>query len=559
MNPRERKQAQDLFRTQVQVCMATEAAGEGINLQFCHLMINYDLPWNPARLEQRMGRIHRIGQERDVYIYNFVAYESEAGQPVVEGSILHRLLEKLDEMRNALGPGRVYDVVGEILTLNQDNLPEMLREAAYDPRRLDEYLDQLERLDPERLRQYESMTGIALARATVDFTTFQQANYLIEEQRLMPEYVARQFLAAAEVVGLKVEQRADGLWRVEHVLQALRSERLAAVRRLGPAETHYRKLTFYKEHLVQDQHLDAVLVGPGHSLYAAVDEALNERMAVLQGGLAAFVDGTAGQPYFIHFLEVEIRGEAPNNSEPVTLHAEVVAVREEGMTRGGEDTRETFSIVPADIFHDLAPLSEVDQSEHILRLTSYASHISSQPAIDFVRTGYQLEARRRVQQERQHYAQIVRDYLTRSFEARIRATENRVMSLRAREMGGESEVALARQRAEQDLADLESRFVLGYLPLDFGLYSEPVQTEQARDLLSQHGDRPRRYRNGVGLAVPERDQVEPLRRAVRYVQAVERVKSKRVQLNLTTPQMQQLQERQRTEETARESSLRNLY
>jgi hypothetical protein len=110
-----------------------------------------------------------------------------------------------------------------------------------------------------------------------------------------------------------------------------------------------------------------------------------------------------------------------------------------------------------------------------------------------------------------------------------------------------------------EITDLESRFVLAYLPLDFGLYSEPVQTEQARDLLSQHGDRPRRYRNGVGLAVPDRDQVEPLRRAVRYLQAVERVKAKRVQLNLTTPQMQQLDERQRTEATARESSLRNLY
>lgn len=451
MNPRERKQAQDLFRTQIQVCVATEAAGEGINLQFCHLMINYDLPWNPARLEQRMGRIHRIGQERDVYVYNFVAYESEAGQPVVEGSILHRLLEKLDEMRNALGPGRVYDVVGEILTLNQINLPEMLREAAYDPRRLDEYLDQLERLDPERLRQYESMTGIALARAAVDFTTFQQANYLIEEQRLMPEYVARQFLAAAEVVGLKVEARADGLWRIEHVLQALRSERLAAVRRLGPAENHYRKLTFYKEHLAQDQHLDAVLVGPGHPLYAAIDEALNERLAVLQGGLAAFVDGTTAQPYFIHFLEVEIRGEAPTSSEPVTLHAEVIAVREEPTMRDNDPLR--FTIVPADTCHDLAPLSETEQ-ERYSAFSLPPSTFSSTPAVDFVRTGYQLEARRRVQHERQQYAQIVRDYLTRSFEARIRATENRVMSLRAREIGGESEVALARQRAEQDLADL---------------------------------------------------------------------------------------------------------
>ncbi|MGQ0592947.1 MAG: C-terminal helicase domain-containing protein, partial [Gammaproteobacteria bacterium] len=72
MNPHERKRAQEEFRTNRQICVATEAAGEGINLQFCRLMINYDMPWNPTRLEQRLGRIHRIGQERDCYAFNFV-------------------------------------------------------------------------------------------------------------------------------------------------------------------------------------------------------------------------------------------------------------------------------------------------------------------------------------------------------------------------------------------------------------------------------------------------------------------------------------------------------
>ncbi len=105
MNPHERKRAQEQFRTTAQVCVATEAAGEGINLQFCHLMINYDMPWNPTRLEQRLGRIHRIGQYRDVHVFNFVATESEDGEPVVEGCILHRLLEKLEAMNEALeGP-----------------------------------------------------------------------------------------------------------------------------------------------------------------------------------------------------------------------------------------------------------------------------------------------------------------------------------------------------------------------------------------------------------------------------------------------------------------------
>ena len=233
MNPRDRKQAQEDFRTSRQICVATEAAGEGINLQFCHLMVNYDLPWNPTRLEQRLGRIHRIGQSRDVYAFNFVATSSENGEPVIEGRILERLLSKLDRMREALGD-RVFDVVGEVLSLNQVNLPDMLREVAYEPRRLDDYLDAIERIDPHQLELYEHATGIALARAHVDFSSFAEANLEAEERRLMPRYVESHFMSAAKAVGLRTEARADGLWRVEHVRADLRSERLATVRHLGP-------------------------------------------------------------------------------------------------------------------------------------------------------------------------------------------------------------------------------------------------------------------------------------------------------------------------------------
>ena len=183
-------------------------------------MINYDLPWNPTRLEQRLGRIHRIGQERDVHAFNFVASESEEGQDIIEGCILDRLLQKMEQMRTALAD-RVFDVIGEVLSLNDVNLPEMLREAANDPRRLDEYLDQIERIDPQRLLRYEQATGIALARANVDFSGFQTANAEAEERRLMPRYVEQHFLNAAREVGLKVEARADGLYRVEHVLADL--------------------------------------------------------------------------------------------------------------------------------------------------------------------------------------------------------------------------------------------------------------------------------------------------------------------------------------------------
>ncbi|MCZ7543283.1 MAG: helicase-related protein [Anaerolineae bacterium] len=219
MNAQLRKAAQDTFRTEAQICIATEAAGEGINLQFCHLMINYDMPWNPNRLEQRMGRIHRIGQEYDVHIFNFVATNT------VEGSILTRLLDKLDEMREALG-GRVFDVIGLILKLNEVNLEEMLREAAYNPARLDEYRDQIERISPARLKELEEATGLAMATSHVDLSAIQQQDFRSEERRLMPEYVEDFFINAAERVGLRVERRADALWRVDHVPERFRAPAL---------------------------------------------------------------------------------------------------------------------------------------------------------------------------------------------------------------------------------------------------------------------------------------------------------------------------------------------
>lgn len=442
MDPHERKTAQDDFRYSKQVCIATEAAGEGINLQFCHLMINYDLPWNPTRLEQRLGRIHRIGQERDVYAYNFVAEQSEDGQPIIEGRILKRLLDKLDAMRDALGRNRVFDVVGEVLSINDVNLPEMLREAAYDPRRLDEYLDQIDRIDPERLKSYEEATGIALAREHIDlewFKQFQSRNFEIEERRLMPEYVAREFLAAAELAGLKVETRADGFYRVEHVPQDLRSERLEAVRRLGKPEATYLKITFQKQALETDQGQNARLIGPGHSLYAVVDEKLNARLAEMQGATGVFLDSNANTPYLIHFVEMEIRGEpSPTRSNP-TLHAELIAVREEN----GQ-----FSLLPSDVLHDLAP--HPAPPAQVPRVDAQGA----QGALDFIKVTFQLEQRFRIQEERKQYARVVRDYLTQSFEARIRASENRVMALKAREVAGETAVALARQQAEDDLRDL---------------------------------------------------------------------------------------------------------
>jgi hypothetical protein len=427
--------------------VATEAAGEGINLQFCRLMVNYDLPWNPTRLEQRLGRIHRIGQERDVHAFNFVAAQSEEGQDIVEGRILARLLEKLEQMRAVLAD-RVFDVIGEVLSLDDVNLPEILREAAHDPRRLQEYLDRIEKVDPQLLLQYEKATGIALARANVDFSGFQRANLEADERRLMPRYVEEQFVKSCAEVGVKVEPRADGLWRVEHVLSDLRSDRLESVRRLGKPESAYRKLTFHKADLENDQHLDAVLCGPGHALYAAVDERLNEKLAALVGGAAVYVDAASKGAYRLFFFEIAIRGQN-TKGESQTLFAELVAVRESLESaliltdgRGGSSR---YQVVPADCLLDLPAVPSPSDA---------IGRIDPNPAADFLKSTYQSERRQACQDERKHFVEVCREYLQKSYNARLRAAQDRVMALHTREKS-DSTVALARQRAENDLTDLQ--------------------------------------------------------------------------------------------------------
>ena len=433
MNVHERKRAQEVFRTSAKICVATEAAGEGINLQFCHLMINYDLPWNPTRLEQRLGRIHRIGQKRKVYCFNFVATESEDGEPVIEGRILECLLEKLEKIKDAL-QGRVFDVIGEILSVNEVNLPAMIQEATLNPGTLFEKLDDLERIDPEKWKRYEEATGIALARDKFDVNRFkglQAENFEAEEQRLMPRYVEEHFKAAAKLINLKVNERADGLYRIEHVPQDLRSERWESVRRRGKPETSYRKLTFNKEVLEKDQHIDAVLLGPGHSLYAVVDEALNSRLTKITGQVGFYVDPQAASPYRIHFFEMSIRGQDAHGNQLV-LYGELVAIK---------DSHGRFELIPADTFVDLAAHPSPPQLVDGLEI---------QGAADFLKSTYQLERRSKCQTDRQHFVEVCREYLEKSFEARTKAAQVRIMSLMAREREDEA-VARARANAQADL------------------------------------------------------------------------------------------------------------
>lgn len=440
MNAQARKDAQMLFQRERQICVATEAAGEGINLQFCHLMINYDIPWNPNRLEQRMGRIHRIGQEFDVAVFNFVADNT------VEGRILMRLFIKLDEIRRAMGTDRVFDVIGTLLQHNEVNLEEMLREAAYNPAKLEEYEEQIEKISERRLEEYEKATGIALATRQVNLEKVRPKDWRSEERRLMPEFVERFFIKAAERIRLRVEPRADSLWRVEHVPQRLRAQTLGAFRRFGAPESSYKKLTFRKEHLRQDRHLDAELISPGHSLFAAADEVLQEQLSHIRHGSAPFVDPTTAESYRLYFFELRVMGEMPAGpggaTKTVPARAELAVVL--------EDVNGSYELAAPDILHDLTPAvslegAEVPGPEEVRRAERWLQVTRS------------TELVRDLREQRSHEVQVRREYLERSFFELTKKRRNDWASLAARVASGEETYKLARDEAQRLLEETERR------------------------------------------------------------------------------------------------------
>jgi superfamily II DNA or RNA helicase len=441
MNPIARKIAQKDFQLNRQICLATEAAGEGINLQFCQLMINYDLPWNPNRLEQRMGRIHRIGQKRDVYIFNFLAANT------VEGRVLDKLFTKLEEIRGAMGD-RVFDVIGQLLQLNDIRFEDMVREATYAKANEEDVLEQIERIDPERLEELEEKTGVALATSHVDLSQIrrtQSQDYRSEEQRLMPRYIEEFFKRSCDFLGINLEVRADGLWRVPYLKEEFRSNNLDSVRRLGTAEKHYPKLSFYKEQLANPTHQDAELLSPGHPLFAAIAERLDiELDESICTGSALFVDADADEPYRIYFFEVQVAGQQRSGKDTV-LKASLSAVMEKA---SGELT----PIFP-DALHDLAPADTA-----LERMLEPPTPQEQERVEKWIKVKIQVPMVQQEQQQRQRELQIRQDYLDKAMGAAIKDAQTTQMKLAAKVAGGDETYRVARDSAQKKVKDLQERY-----------------------------------------------------------------------------------------------------
>jgi len=319
--PREkRRQIQEAFANdpEVAILVATDAAGEGINLQRAHLMVNYDLPWNPNRLEQRFGRIHRIGQREQCHLWNLVAEGTR------EGDVFLRLLRKLEQQRETLGTDAVFDVLGKVL--QGQSLKELLIDAIRhneDPEvraRLDRVVQH--DLDTDRLRELLSerqLTQDTLSASRVQ--TIRDEMERAQARKLQPLYIGAFFLDAFTRFGGQLQKREPQRFEIRHVPSEIRQrDRVSGLR--APLLKAYERVTFHKQATRLDGKPPAALLAPGHPLLdATVDLVLEKYRDMLRQG-AVLVDpldeGT--EPRVLLYLEHTITDARPDTGRgPTTI------------------------------------------------------------------------------------------------------------------------------------------------------------------------------------------------------------------------------------------------
>ena len=310
----ERRRLQALFRSDpdVRVLVATDAAGEGVNLQCANLMVNYDLPWNPNRLEQRFGRIHRIGQVEVCHLWNLVAKETR------EGDVYHRLLEKLEVESEAL-QGRVFDILGEVF--EETSLKDLLIQAIrYGDQpevraRLTRKIDQA--LDHNHLKSLLDRNALAQETMSPDrLYAVKEEMEKAEARRLQPYFVRSFFLKAFEQLGGSIYPRELGRFEITHVPTSIRERDRRITgrnrREQEPVLKRYDRVCFEKEALQPTDKPGisrAVLMHPGHPLMLSVSDLLLEQHANLlrQGSVLVDPSDDGLDPWLMFLLTHEVK------------------------------------------------------------------------------------------------------------------------------------------------------------------------------------------------------------------------------------------------------------
>lgn len=301
LNVDERRQAQEQFKTpQTQILICTDAAGEGINLQFCQLLINWDIPWNPNRLEQRMGRIHRYGQKHDVIVFNMVADNTR------EGQVLKTLLHKLDIIREQLGDDRVYDVIQDVFKdVQLNDIIESVFNGKHNS--LDQFLAQDNQQLGNLFQQKITQQNNQIAHSTVNYHEAHRLKEESDERRLQPIYIRQFFEDAFQFLGGKTTAIDRDIFQITHIPDII-TQRLLTDYNINADSLTKLKFFFdkhqYNEYILSNaQHGSAYYINPGNQLFDTLINVVCDefRTAALQGTLLA--SPTDPEPFYAFFVK----------------------------------------------------------------------------------------------------------------------------------------------------------------------------------------------------------------------------------------------------------------
>ncbi|MFN0052907.1 MAG: helicase-related protein [Planctomycetales bacterium] len=451
----DRRKAQERFTQDkdVEILLATDAAGEGINLQRAHLMVNYDLPWNPNRLEQRFGRIHRIGQTEVCHLWILVAKDTR------EGEVYLRLLEKLAEEREALG-GQVFDVLGQV-KFEDRSLRELMVEAIRygDHPETKAKLFQVVDKALDRAHLTELVEQRALAHDSMDASRVRAIREDLERadaRRLQPHFIASFFLEAFRLLGGTIHERESKRFEIKHVPTAIRN-RDREIGRGAAVLTRYERITFDKGLINVPGKPPAAFVCPGHPLLDATIDLVIERNRDLLKRGAILVDENDSSEnaralvYVEHAIQ-DARIDRSGKRRVVSKRMQFVELTAEGAAR---------SAGPAP-YLDYRPAGESELAA--LKSHSFPTWLRSgiearvlEHAIEHLVPGHLDEVHRHKEELVDKTLVAVKDRLTKE----INYWDHRAAQLKDQELAGKVNArlnsGLARQRADDLTARLQKR------------------------------------------------------------------------------------------------------
>lgn len=324
MSVDERRMSQCRFMSKdVQILICTDAAGEGINLQFCRLLINWDIPWNPNRLEQRMGRIHRYGQKSDVLVFNMVASNTR------EGQVLKKLLTKLDIIREQLGDDRVYDVIQDVLKgVSLDSIISSVLNGQESD--LDLFIDKDAKDLGELFSQSIKNQDKAIAHSSVDYNDARRLKEDSDEKRLQPIYIRIFFERAFKYLGGQYNEFADGIFQITYIpdiiVSRLKEQYKIYAENLTSLYFFFDKSKFLEYQSSTAQYGKAHYINPGNALFDCLIDTVRDsfRDEMLKG--TVLVSPEDKHPYFAFFVKNQIQDNRPTQSGEPNISNELLTL-----------------------------------------------------------------------------------------------------------------------------------------------------------------------------------------------------------------------------------------